>query len=249
MSKSLQELRDIARNKISDALLPYSVDNKTQGELFDNILSIISTMIQQNGGDVFNGYVHTSSEGPSRDITGNLSYISSQTAAGTYVYSQFGNLSVTISADHAPALIFINRVNNVWSSRTIPLNIDLGHLATKKEIEQVEQNAKNELNQKALIIPEESVTKKALAPSVIQMIASGGNVTNMPDDEDLTVDTDRNTLKLKDRVYVAGSHRGRGRKILRENIDSVSGKNILTQAMINEANRLEEHTSELQSLR
>ena len=140
--RSLQELKDIVRNKITDALLPYSVDHKTQGELFDNILSIISTILEQNGGDIFNGYIYTSSAGPTEDLTGNLSYISSQTASGSYVYANYGNLTVTVAASEAPAMIFITRVNGVWSWKVVPLSMDLEYLATKEDMVQIEQKVK-----------------------------------------------------------------------------------------------------------
>lgn len=61
-----------------------------------------------------------------------------------------------------------------------------------------------------------------------------GNVTNNPDEEDITVE--ENKLKFKDKVYNAGEFSGLGRVYLRKNI--VNGKNVLTQEMINKTNTI-----------
>ena len=65
-----------------------------------------------------------------------------------------------------------------------------------------------------------------------------GDVTNAPDEEDLTSvnvgDTD--VLKFKDKTYNPLIYSGMGRIILRKNI--VSGVNTLTQTMINKSNTI-----------
>lgn len=66
------------------------------------------------------------------------------------------------------------------------------------------------------------------------------NVTNFPDDEDITsVD---NMLKLKDREVDAANFQSKGYVILRKNLRLVNGvvKNILTQDMINQPNTIYE---------
>lgn len=63
-----------------------------------------------------------------------------------------------------------------------------------------------------------------------------GDVTNAPDEEDLTSVNQGGTdvLKFKDKTYNPLTYSGMGRKILRKNI--VNGVNTLTQSMINQAN-------------
>ena len=78
------------------------------------------------------------------------------------------------------------------------------------------------------------VTPEMLSESTKQFInaSGGGSITNMPDDEDMTVVGD--VMKFADREYNPAVHSGKGRKILRKNI--VNGKNILTQDMLSKAN-------------
>lgn len=61
-----------------------------------------------------------------------------------------------------------------------------------------------------------------------------------PQSDDLTlVSTDSlDILQLADRVYTANTYKGKGYKILRENV--VNGSNILTQAMVSESNTIYE---------
>ena len=68
-------------------------------------------------------------------MTGNLSYISAQTAAGTYTYPSHGNLSVTTAAGQAPAVIFVTRVNDARDAKVLPITVDLEHLATKEDVD------------------------------------------------------------------------------------------------------------------
>lgn len=67
-----------------------------------------------------------------------------------------------------------------------------------------------------------------------------GNVTNFPDEEDLT--SDGIVLSFKDRKYQPENFSGLGRVILRKNIVKVGEeyKNILTQSMINKENTIYE---------
>ena len=61
-------------------------------------------------------------------------------------------------------------------------------------------------------------------------------VNNKPDDEDIKSENDK--LKFADRSYSPESFSGKGYKILRKNISS--GKNILSQEMINDSNTIYE---------
>lgn len=76
----------------------------------------------------------------------------------------------------------------------------------------------------------------------IQPIEITGDVTNAPDEEDLTSENQGGTdvLKFKDKAYNAALYSGLGRVYLRKNIVTLegTGKNILTQAMLNTANTI-----------
>lgn len=76
------------------------------------------------------------------------------------------------------------------------------------------------------------ITVDMLSDAVLQLLNSGGAVTNFPDDEDITVKDGK--LKFKDKVYDPNNYSGIGRTILRKNM--VDGVNVLTQEMINSAN-------------
>lgn len=76
-------------------------------------------------------------------------------------------------------------------------------------------------------------------------VVVSGNVTNNPDEEDITAEGDTpqtQVLKLKDRAYDSLNASGKGYKILRKNWQPINGerKNVLTQAMINEPNTIYE---------
>ena len=76
----------------------------------------------------------------------------------------------------------------------------------------------------------------------IQPIEITGDVTNAPDEEDLTSENQGGTdvLKFKDKAYNAALYSGLGRVYLRKNIITLegTGKNVLTQAMVNTANTI-----------
>ena len=76
-------------------------------------------------------------------------------------------------------------------------------------------------------------------------VVVSGNVTNNPDEEDITTEGDTpqtQVLKLKDRAYDSLNASGKGYKILRKNWQPINGerKNVLTQEMINEPNTIYE---------
>jgi hypothetical protein len=76
----------------------------------------------------------------------------------------------------------------------------------------------------------------------IQPIEITGDVTNAPDEEDLTSENQGGTdvLKFKDKAYNSALYSGLGRVYLRKNIVTLEGvgKNVLTQAMVNTANTI-----------
>ena len=76
------------------------------------------------------------------------------------------------------------------------------------------------------------ITVDMLSDAVLQLLNSGGAITNFPDDEDLTVKDGK--LKFKDKAYDPNNYSGFGRKYLRRNM--VDGVNTLTQEMISEPN-------------
>lgn len=76
------------------------------------------------------------------------------------------------------------------------------------------------------------ITVDMLSDAVLQLLNSGGAITNFPDDEDLTVKDGK--LKFKDKVYDPNNYSGMGRTILRKNM--VDGVNVLTQEMMSEPN-------------
>lgn len=81
-------------------------------------------------------------------------------------------------------------------------------------------------------VQDNSITLDKLTEGVKQLFKSGGNVTNLPDDEDLTVNKD-NQLKFADKEYNSNDFTGYGRKFLRKNM--IAGLNILEQYMVNKA--------------
>ena len=85
-------------------------------------------------------------------------------------------------------------------------------------------------------IQDGTITYDMLSEALKQFIGSNGSVTNMPDEEDLTVVD--NQLKLKDREYKEAEFSGKGYKILRKNW--MNNVNLLEQSMINEANTIYE---------
>ena len=85
-----------------------------------------------------------------------------------------------------------------------------------------------------------SIGYEQLNDKLKQLFREKVNVTNYPDDEDITsVD---NMLKLKDREVNAANFQSKGYVILRKNLSLVNGvvKNILTQNMINKHNTIYE---------
>ena len=82
-----------------------------------------------------------------------------------------------------------------------------------------------------------TITYDMLSDTVKQLFkANGTEVTNLPDEEDLTVKD--NQLKLKDREYQEDSFNGMGYVILRKNM--INNINLLEQSMVNKPNTIYE---------
>ena len=88
----------------------------------------------------------------------------------------------------------------------------------------------------SLRIPSEAILPDMLSPALQEFLSEHHTINNMPDDEDL--EQHCNVLRFKDRDYNEYLASGKGYKILRKNW--VKGRNILTQAMINDANTIYE---------
>lgn len=93
-------------------------------------------------------------------------------------------------------------------------------------------------------LPSDEVIDGKISEAVndIQPIVIEGNVDNAPDQEDLTSVNQGGTdvLKFKDKTYSPALFSGLGRVYLRKNIVTLegTGKNVLTQAMVNTANTI-----------
>lgn len=130
---------------------------------------------------------------------------------------------------------------------TLNIKADKKELAKKVDLE--------EFNNTVLGINANIVTKAnaqdvtnaigELQDKIGDRVVVSGNVTNNPDEEDITTEGDTpqtQVLKLKDRAYDSLNASGKGYKILRKNWQLINGerKNVLTQAMINEPNTIYE---------
>lgn len=95
-------------------------------------------------------------------------------------------------------------------------------------------------NFKHLKVAKESVGYDNLDIQLRQLVNQNTNVTNYPDNEDLT--SKDNLLKIKDREYEPEEFSGKGYVILRKNIQIIEGvrKNILEESMIGEPNTVYE---------
>lgn len=89
-------------------------------------------------------------------------------------------------------------------------------------------------------IPNGAITLAMLSSSLQEAIAAAGNITNLPDDEDLT--EVNSAIRFKDREYNADLASGKGYVILRKNWLNVNDNmiNVLTQDMISKENTIYE---------
>ena len=111
---------------------------------------------------------------------------------------------------------------------------------SKKEVKNLVLSIVNDkLENMSITIPPNSITPEDLSQAVLDLIGSGGNVVNNPDEEDITSESLSNgtsVLKFKDRSYVEGTFNGLGEIILRKN--QVGIVNLLEQVNINKPNTI-----------
>lgn len=111
---------------------------------------------------------------------------------------------------------------------------------SKKEVKNLILSIVNDkLENMSITIPPNSITPEDLSQAVLDLIGSGGNVVNNPDEEDITSESLSNgtsVLKFKDRSYVEGTFNGLGEIILRKN--QVGIVNLLEQVNINKPNTI-----------
>lgn len=109
---------------------------------------------------------------------------------------------------------------------------------SKKEVKNLVLSIVNDkLENISITIPPNSIKPEDLSQAVLDLIGSGGNVVNNPDEEDITSESLSNgtsVLKFKDRDYVEGTFNGLGEIILRKN--QVGIVNLLEQVNINKPN-------------
>ena len=111
---------------------------------------------------------------------------------------------------------------------------------SKKEVKNLVLSiVTDKLENMSITIPPNSIKPEDLSQAVLDLIGSGGNVVNNPDEEDITVknlDNGTSVLKFKDRDYVEGTFNGMGKVILRKN--KAGQINILEQVNINKPNTI-----------
>ena len=111
---------------------------------------------------------------------------------------------------------------------------------SKKEVKNLVLSIVNDkLENISITIPPSSIKPEDLSQAVLDLIGSGGNVVNNPDEEDITSESLSNgtsVLKFKDRDYIEGTFNGLGEVILRKN--QVGIINLLEQANINKPNTI-----------
>ena len=116
--------------------------------------------------------------------------------------------------------------------------VDIARFTIDKELSLTSNNpiANSTVTKKINEVNADATTALTLARELKEegRFQINGNVTNNPDEEDITVE--ENKLKFKDKNYNAGEFSGLGRVYLRKNI--VNGKNVLTQEMINKPNTI-----------
>ena len=131
-----------------------------------------------------------------------------------------------------------------WSKRKEAAGWSIADYTTKAELGGVVENINTNIATKANA---QDVTNAIaeLQDKIGDRVVVSGNVTNNPDEEDITTEGDTpqtQVLKLKDRAYDSLNASGKGYKILRKNWQSINGerKNVLTQDMINDTNTVYE---------
>lgn len=149
------------------------------------------------------------------------------------------NKQNNLTFDALPVLKSSNPVTSDGIRKALDEQKSEVELAKDEAIQAIRENEQGAISN----FNKQKVTPEMLSEATKQFIQSsgGGTITNFPDDEDIESKDDESgikVLKLATRKYNSENFSGKGYKILRKNI--VSGKNILTQDMIDEANTIYE---------
>ena len=154
-----------------------------------------------------------------------------------HIYVEYSE-SVAITRNKVPALL---RRNGLWISYNTGKDIVTEWYKGKNvNINDYNQWTDDANWAKFEPLADGKVTYQHLSHALKQLIGKGNNITNFPDEEDIT--TDGTVLSFKDREYDTNNFSGLGKIILRKNIvlDDRVYKNILTQDMINKSNTIYE---------
>jgi len=135
---------------------------------------------------------------------------------------------------------------DLWATEMLTMRQDIDAMAstvsgldnriTASKAEAI-ATSENYTDAAVLAVSPTGITWDQLSGALQSMIppTGGGNITNAPDGEDLTVVN--SVLKFADKNAALIQHGGKNRVFLRKNIDN-NGKNILVSDMINAANTL-----------
>ena len=154
-----------------------------------------------------------------------------------HIYVEYSE-SVAITRNKVPSLL---RRNGLWISYNTGKDIITEWYQGKNvNINDYNQWTDDANWAKFEPLADSKVTYQHLSHALKQLMGKGNNITNFPDEEDIT--SDGTVLSFKDREYDTNNFSGLGRIILRKNIVLDDGvyKNILTQDMINKPNTIYE---------
>ena len=154
-----------------------------------------------------------------------------------HIYVEYSE-SVAITRNKVPSLL---RRNGLWISYNTGKDIVTEWYKGKNtDITAYNQWTDDANWAKFEPLADGKVTYQHLSYALKQLMGKGNNITNFPDEEDIT--TDGTVLSFKDREYDTNNFSGLGKIILRKNIvlDNGAYKNVLTQDMINKPNTIYE---------
>lgn len=154
-----------------------------------------------------------------------------------HIYVEYSE-SVAITRNKVPSLL---RRNGLWISYNTGKDIITEWYKGKNvNINDYNQWTDDANWAKFEHLADGKITYQHLSHALKQLIGKGNNITNFPDEEDIT--TDGVVLSFKDREYDTNNFSGLGKIILRKNIVLIDGvyKNVLTQDMISKSNTIYE---------
>ena len=192
----------------------------------DQITELVKGITATGGASVATAvtYDNTSSQLTSATVQGAVDELHRSKIDKKSILQELGNAEDKVMSQKVVTDNFTkeaNKVNTELGKKANKTDMDVA-LRKKADAEQVNNSLYN-------------LEKKIGDRFVIE-----GDVTNLPDEEDLT--SVNNKLKLKDREVDVANFQSKGYVILRKNLVEVNGvvKNILTQDMINKPNTIYE---------